>query len=138
MNTNEEKAESDRKSQAGKVLASDRRSHPKRDDITTANARWEVKATSGRKTERLTARLTPDQDALIRYAAELTGTDITNFTVTTLMARALDILADRKLFVLDDAAWNEFQAQLDAPVSHKPRLEKLFSEPTIFDPRPTP
>jgi uncharacterized protein (DUF1778 family) len=91
---------------------------------------------SERKTERLTARLTPDQDALIRYAAEITGTDLTNFTITTLVARAADILADRKLFILDDAAWTEFNAMLDAPVSHKPRLEKLFSEPTIFDTRP--
>ncbi|MEB3033848.1 type II toxin-antitoxin system TacA family antitoxin [[Mycobacterium] nativiensis] len=86
-----------------------------------------------RKTHRLTARLTPDQDAIIRYAAELTGTDITNFTITTLLARAAAILADRRMFILDDAAWAEFNAMLDAPVSPKPRLEKLFSEPTVFD-----
>lgn len=107
-----------------------RRGSSNRTVLVSAAAR----RTSGeRKTHRLTARLTPDQDAVIRYAAELTGTDITNFTITTLLARAADILADRRMFILDDAAWTEFNAMLDAPVSPKPRLEKLFSEPTIFD-----
>lgn len=85
------------------------------------------------KTERFAVRLTSEQDALIRRAAEVEGTDLTNFTVTTLLGRARDVLADRRLFVLDDAAWTEFLAVLDRPVSHKPRLEKLFAEQSIFD-----
>jgi len=55
-------------------------------------------------------------------------------TVTAALAHARDVLADRRLFVLDDAAWTQFVAILDRPVSHKPRLEKLFAEPSIFDP----
>jgi uncharacterized protein (DUF1778 family) len=85
-----------------------------------------------RKTERLAARLTPEQDALIRRAAEIEGTDLTNFTVTAALAHARDVLADRRLFLIDDAAWTQFNAMLDRPVMHHPRLEKLFSEPTIF------
>ncbi len=85
-----------------------------------------------RKTERLAARLTPEQDALIRRAAEIEGTDLTNFTVTAALAHARDVLADRRLFIIDDAAWTQFNALLDRPVTHKPRLEKLFSEPTVF------
>lgn len=136
MSTDEGKPDAERKSDAGKISHSHTDfavQHPGRDW-----ALWEVKVSAGRKTERLSARMTADQVALIRYAAEIEGTDLTNFTVTTLLARALDVLADRKLFILDDAAWTEFQALLDAPVSHKPRLEKLFSEPTIFDTRPKP
>ncbi|CKR21568.1 Uncharacterized protein conserved in bacteria [Mycobacterium tuberculosis] len=49
------------------------------------------------------------------------------------MAHARDVLADRRLFVLTDAAWTEFLAALDRPVSHKPRLEKLFAARSIFD-----
>jgi uncharacterized protein (DUF1778 family) len=85
------------------------------------------------KTERLAARLTPEQDALIRRAAEVEGTDLTNFTVTAALAHAREVLADRRLFVLTDAAWTEFLAALDRPVSHKPRLEKLFAERSVFD-----
>lgn len=85
------------------------------------------------KTERFAVRLTAEQDALIRRAAEVEGTDLTNFTVTATLARARDVLADRRLFALDDAAWAEFVSVLDRPVSHKPRLAKLFAEPSIFD-----
>ena len=85
------------------------------------------------KTERFAVRLTPEQDALIRRAAEVEGTDLTNFTVTATLAHAHDVLADRRLFAIDDAAWAEFLTRLDQPVSHKPRLEKLFTEPSIFD-----
>jgi uncharacterized protein (DUF1778 family) len=95
-----------------------------------------IRPTTGRmatKTERFAVRLTSEQDALIRRAAEVEGTDLTNFTVTATLAHARDVLADRRLFVLDDAAWTEFLAVLDRPVSHKPRLEKLFAEQSIFD-----
>jgi uncharacterized protein (DUF1778 family) len=85
------------------------------------------------KTERFAVRLTAEQDALIRRAAEAEGTDLTNFTVTATLAHAREVLADRRLFVLDDAAWTEFLAALDRPVSPKPRLEKLFGEPSVFD-----
>lgn len=78
-------------------------------------------------------RLTPEQDALIRRAAEVEGTDLTNFTVTATLAHARDVLADRRLFAMDDAAWAEFLAVLDRPVSHKPRLAQLFAEPSIFE-----
>jgi uncharacterized protein (DUF1778 family) len=85
------------------------------------------------KTERFAVRLTAEQDALIRRAAEVEGTDLTNFTVTATLAHARDVLADRRLFMLDDAAWSEFASVLDRPVSRKPRLAKLLAEPSIFD-----
>ena len=85
------------------------------------------------KTERFAVRLTPEQDALIRRAAEVEGTALTSFTVTATLAHARDVLADRRLFELDDAAWTKFLAVFDRPVSDKPRLEKLFAEPSIFD-----
>lgn len=53
--------------------------------------------------------------------------------MTATLAHARDVLADRRLFVIDDAAWKEFLAALDRPVVHKPRLAKLFAEASIFD-----
>jgi uncharacterized protein (DUF1778 family) len=85
------------------------------------------------KTERVAVRLTSEQNALIRRAAEVEGTDLTSFTVTATLAHAREVLADRRLFILDDAAWQEFLAVLDRPVTPKPRLERLFSEPSPFD-----
>ena len=69
------------------------------------------------KTERVAIRLTSEQNALIRRAAEVEGTDLTNFTVTATLAHAREVLADRRLFILDDAAWQEFLAVLDRPVT---------------------
>jgi uncharacterized protein (DUF1778 family) len=85
------------------------------------------------KTVRFAVRLTAEQHAFIRRAAEAEGTDLSNFTVTATLAHARDVLADRRLFVLDDSAWNQFMAVLERPVSHKPRLAALFAEPSVFD-----
>ncbi len=84
------------------------------------------------KNSRIAVRLSSDQDALIRHAAEVEGTNITEFTVAATMNHAVDVLADRRVFAIDDAAWSEFLAVLDRPVSHKPRLEKLLTEPSVF------
>ena len=43
------------------------------------------------------------------------------------------VLADRQLFELGDVAWAEFLAVLDRPVSHNPRLEKLFAAKPLSD-----
>lgn len=85
------------------------------------------------KTERFAVRLTAEQDALIRRAAEVEGTDLTNFTVTATLAHARDVLADRRLFTLDDSAWKEFLALLERPMPQKPRLVQLFAEKSMFD-----
>ncbi len=74
-------------------------------------------------------RLTAERAALIRRAAEVEGTDLTNFTVTATLAHARDVLADRRLFMLDAPARSEFVSVLDDPVAHKPRLGRLFADP---------
>ena len=84
------------------------------------------------KDSRLAVRLSSEQGALIRHAAEVEGTSITEFTVAATLSHAIDVLADRRLFAIDDAASNEFIAVLDRPVQHKARLQKLFSDPSVF------
>ncbi len=85
------------------------------------------------KDSRIAVRLSSEQAALIRHAAEIEGTSITEFTVEAAVSRARDMLTDRRLFLLDDAAWTEFLALLDRPVVHKPRLEQLFASESIFE-----
>lgn len=85
------------------------------------------------KNSRIAVRLSSDQDELIRRAAEVEGTSITEFTVDAAVSRARDVLVDRRLFMLDDAAWTEFLAVLDRPIADKPRLEKLFASESIFE-----
>lgn len=84
------------------------------------------------KDSRIAVRLSSRQDALIRHAAEVEGVSITEFTVAAAMSHAIDVLADRRVFVVEDSAWSEFLAVLDRPVSHKPRLASLLAEPSVF------
>lgn len=85
------------------------------------------------KDARLHARLSSEQSALIRRAATVEGKSVTDFTVAAAVDHARDVLADRRLFVLDDAAWAEFTARLDRPVVVKERLARLFAEDSVFE-----
>lgn len=85
------------------------------------------------KDHRLALRVSAEQDALIRAAASARGTTVSDFALSALVTSAQDVLADRRLFMLDDAAWAEFQALLDRPVTHKPKLVALLNEPSLFD-----
>jgi uncharacterized protein (DUF1778 family) len=85
------------------------------------------------KEARIAVRVSTEQDALIRHAAETEGLTVTDFTVQAAVNHARDVLADRRLFQLDDAAWAEFLAILDRPVEYKSRLNKLFAEDSIFE-----
>lgn len=84
------------------------------------------------KATRVAVRMTHEDEAVIRAAADAEGSTVTDFMVSASTSRARDALADRRVFLLDDAAWTEFQAILDRPVQRKPVLAKLFAEPSIF------
>jgi len=92
-----------------------------------------VPETTRRKASRLAMRLTPDQDALIRDAAAVTGQSLTEFVTAAAVTRAEDTLADRRVFRLDDAAWAEFTAILDGPAKSIPDLAALLNEPASWD-----
>jgi uncharacterized protein (DUF1778 family) len=85
------------------------------------------------KESRLAVRLSAEQNELIRRAADAEGASITEFTVNAAVSHAQDALADRKVFMLDDAAWHEFLDALDRPATYKPRLAKLFAEDSVFE-----
>ena len=46
---------------------------------------------------------------------------------------AEQVLADRRVFQLDAAGWNEFVQVLDRPMQFKPRLNSLLGTPTVLD-----
>jgi uncharacterized protein (DUF1778 family) len=85
------------------------------------------------KESRIAVRVSNEQDALIRRAAEAEGVTVTEFTVQAALSHARDVLADRRLFVVQDPAWVEFTALLERPVVYKPDLAKLMAEGTIFE-----
>jgi len=85
-------------------------------------------ALSARKEERFEIRATPEQRALIRQAAERTGRSYTDFILESATEKAIDVLADRRLFILDDQRWQQFVAALEAPAKPVPALVALFKD----------
>jgi uncharacterized protein (DUF1778 family) len=83
---------------------------------------------------RLNLRTTARQDTLIRLAASASNKTVTDFVLDSASNAAEQVLADRRWFMLDDAAWAAFEDLLDRPAVVKPRLTELLSEESnLFD-----
>jgi len=84
------------------------------------------------KDARLNVRLAPSQAALIRRAAEVNNTSLSEFVISSAAEAANRVLADRRWFGLDDATWDAFEALLERPVVTKPRLTELVTSADRF------
>jgi uncharacterized protein (DUF1778 family) len=78
-------------------------------------------------------RLTRTAKRTLQNAAEASHKTLSDFVLESALSRADSVLADRRIFPLDDARWNAFLAALDAPAKPRPRLQRLLSEPGVFD-----
>jgi uncharacterized protein (DUF1778 family) len=89
------------------------------------------------KTERLSLRLTPTQDTVLRRAAEARGESTSDYVLRHAVEAAELDLADRRVFAIDDAAWNQLQGLLSAtPSQLPPAMTRLLSQPSVLE-RPT-
>ncbi len=89
--------------------------------------------TAESKTQRWNMRVAEDVNAIVRLAAEQTDQPLTDFVVQAARAVAEDTLADRRVFRLDQSAWDEFIELLDRPARPIPELARLLSAPSVFD-----
>ncbi|MHB1487353.1 MAG: type II toxin-antitoxin system TacA family antitoxin [Acidimicrobiales bacterium] len=85
------------------------------------------------KTKRLNLRLTSAQDAVLRSAAEARGESASEYVLRHAVEAAEIDLADRRVFVVDDAAWQELQALISAPASLPLSIAKLLANPTVLE-----
>ena len=85
------------------------------------------------KTKRFNLRATGSQEKLIRVVAELEGRSVTDFILESACKEAEQMLADQQHFVLSESQWKAFTKALDRPAQVKPRLRRLFSEPSILE-----
>ncbi len=88
-------------------------------------------AVPARKGERFELRATPQQRALIRQAADRTGRSYTDFILDAATEKAVDVLADRRLFIVDEERWSRFTQALDAPAQPVPALVALFKDNSV-------
>lgn len=69
----------------------------------------------------------------LEAAASACSRSLSEFVRERALSRANEMLADRRMFLLSRAKWAEFQSALDAPTSHNPRMQRLLTEPGLFD-----
>lgn len=75
---------------------------------------------------RLEVRVTPEQDALIRQAADLEDTTVSAFVLETVTARAKKVIRQHQDLILSAEAFDRFIAELDKPAEVVPELVGLF------------
>ena len=85
------------------------------------------------KSERIDIRTTPIVKRTLQEAAAASNKTVTEFLLDSALTQAAEVLAERRLFRLDDEKWQAFIAALDAPSPPMPRLERLLKEPGILD-----
>ena len=100
--------------------------------VRTSSGRYKLMAMSDaalrRSTRhRLEVRVTPEQDAVIRQAADLEDRTVTAFVLDTVTARARDVIEQHRDVVLSNDAFDRFVAALDKPATTVPQLSELFT-----------
>ncbi len=84
------------------------------------------------KTRRLDLRLTEEQDALIRRAAEQDARSISDFVLSAATLEAQRRLTDQRFFMLNEEDHARFEEILEASPTDDPKLRKLFDRPSPF------
>lgn len=85
------------------------------------------------RSERVDLRMTPAAKRTLQRAAAVTNKSLTEFLLDTGLNAALDTLADRRVFQLDEKRWNAFMAALAAPPKANPKLRKLLARKPTWE-----
>ena len=88
------------------------------------------------RTEKLDLRLSKSAKQTLQAAATAARKSVSEFVLETALSEAEERLADRRIFTLNAEQWDAFVAALDAPPRRRPRLERLFRDSSVFDPKP--
>ena len=85
------------------------------------------------RSEKLDLRLTPEAKRLLHAAAQAARRSVSDFVLESALSRAEETLPDRQRFGLDAERWEAFMTALDTPSRPMPRLQRLLTEPSVFE-----
>lgn len=85
------------------------------------------------RSEKLDLRLSAEAKRRLTEAAAVAQRSVSDFVLTSALAKADETLADRQRFGLDADQWNAFIVALDAPTRELPRTQRLLTEQGVFD-----
>ena len=78
-------------------------------------------------------RIKPQARLLIDRACAITDKTVTEFVLDAVCREAEDVLLDRRVFSLNEKAYRDFVAALDAPTQDNPKLRKLLKRKPIWE-----
>lgn len=79
------------------------------------------------RSERLDLRMTPAAKQTLQRAAAVTNKTVTEFLLDSSLTAAMDALADRRVFQLDDKRWGAFMSALAKSPKDNPGLRRLLA-----------
>lgn len=83
------------------------------------------------KSSRINLRTSPAQEEVIKKAAEITHSTMSEFVLSRATLEAEKILADQRWFTLNDSQFESFSKMLDSPFDHS-RVRALLERETSF------
>ncbi|MCC7099773.1 MAG: DUF1778 domain-containing protein [Rubrivivax sp.] len=89
-------------------------------------------AGSTARTARLGLRATPEQEAVLRRAAEVAHKSLTDFILDAACRAAEEALLDQRLFMVSGRQYQAILDLLDRPESDSPGLADLFSRRPVW------
>lgn len=85
------------------------------------------------RTQTINIRVQAQLMNLIDQAADTLGQSRSAFMLERSVKAAEAVLLDQRLFVVDAATYEAFEAALDAPVQHNPKLAALLKKRAPWD-----
>ena len=82
---------------------------------------------SGARTSRLGLRATPEQEAVLRRAADVAHKSLTDFILDSACLAAEQTLLDQRLFMVSGSQYQAFLDLLERPAQENAGLADLFS-----------
>ena len=79
------------------------------------------------RSARLGLRATPEQEAILRRAADIAHKSLTDFILDSACHAAEQTLLDQRLFVVSGEQYQDLLDMLDQPVQDNQGLQDLFS-----------
>jgi uncharacterized protein (DUF1778 family) len=87
------------------------------------------------RSSRLGIRATPDQEALLKRAAEVRHKSLTEFILDSACSVAEQTLLEQRLFMVSGKQYEELLDLLDQPAQENVGLERLFAKQAPWESR---
>ena len=91
--------------------------------------------TTRSRSARLGLRATPEQEMILRQAAQVRQKTLTEFILESACQAAQDTLLDQRLFLVEDTRYQTLLELLERPADDNLGLKRLFSAPAPWDDR---